>query len=231
VTKRLNGTAKKDAEYPRDPFGWYVEPESAVEQLFDTLPFWAGTIWDPSCGRGTVLDVARRRGFLTVGSDLVDRFRPGGHQFERRNFLKVHGGPSNAFSIVCNPPYNEPEPELAEKFVHHALKIGGWERAAFLVPTEFQHGQGRFERLYDRTPPSHVISLMERPSMPPGLVLEARGESCRKGGMAEYIWIVWTAGHASYTRHLFARPSRTVAHDNSVRRVRAGRNAASASAA
>ena len=230
--KRLNGTSRKDAAYPRDPNGWYVEPESAVEQLFDTLDFGdVRTIWDPACGRGTVLDVAKRRGFWTIGSDIVDRVRRGGHEFKRFDFLRLPGGPPVAFSIVTNPPYNEPEPDLAERFVHHALKIRGWHRAAFLVPVEFQCTQGRYERLYSRTPPSHIVSLMERPSMPPGTMLEQHGEACRKGGMAEYIWTVWTDGHVGPTIHLFARPSSAVAHDIPTRRVRSGRNAASASAA
>lgn len=229
--KRLNGTSKKDAEYPRDPFGWYVEPESAVDQLFDLLDF-EGVIWDPSCGRGTILDVARRRGFRTIGSDIEDRYRPGGHQFYRANFLSnVRSGPSVPYSIVNNPPYNEPERGLAEKFVRHAHKLGGWHRAAFLVPVEFQCTEGRYPLFTRDCRPSHIISLMERPSMPPGVMLEAKGESCRKGGMAEYIWVVFTEGHSGDCLHLFARPSGTVDHDISTRRVRTGRNAASASAA
>lgn len=233
MTRRLNGTSKKDREYPRDPLGWYVEPESAVEQLFDCVDFGTDTIWDPSCGRGTILDVARRRKHRTIGSDVVDRFRPGGHHFYRWDFLKGGGSPVglfSRFSIVNNPPYNDPEPMIAEQFVLHALEIGGWRRAAFLVPIEFQCGQRRYERIYSRHNPSHVISLMERPSMPPGQMLEEVGETCRKGGMQEYIWLVFTEGGPWRTEHLFARPSAAVQHDNSTRRVRAGRNAASASA-
>lgn len=232
MSKRLNGTSKKDSEYPRDPNGWYVETESCVDQLFDLVHF-DGLIWDPSCGRGTVLDVARRRGHATFGSDIVDRFRPGGHPFERRDFLRVGVPPVTAgepFSIVNNPPYNEPEPAIAEKFVRHMHKLGGWHRAAILVPVSFQCGQGRFKLFTEDCRPSHVISLMERPSMPPGVMLEERGETCRKGGMEDYIWMVFTSGGPYRTEHLFAKPSKAVAHDNSTRRVRAGRNVASASA-
>lgn len=235
MTKRLNGTAKKDREYPRDPLGWYVEPASAVEQLFDLVSF-DGVIWDPSCGRGTILDVARRRGHSTMGSDIVDRFRPNRHQFYRSDFLAVSGPPMLRFSIVNNPPYNEPEPMIAERFVEKAIRLGGWHRAAFLVPIEFQCGQGRYGKFFAPEPscgmrPSHVISLTERPSMPPGQMLEDLGESCRGGGMADYCWIIFTAGGPYRTEHLFARPSNAVVHDISTRKVRAGRKAASVSAA
>lgn len=229
MTKRLNGTATKDAAYPRDPNGWYVEPESAVDQLFDAIEF-EGMIWDPSCGRGTILDVARRRGFATMGSDIVDRFRPGRHQFYKGDFLRLSGPPMLVHSIVNNPPYNEPSPMIAERFVEKALALGGWHRAAFLVPLEFQCGQTRFDKFFRRpeTRPSHVISLCERPSMPPGQALEERGESCRGGGMADYCWIVWTSGGPYRTEHLFAKPSNAATLDKSARRVRDRRNAASA---
>ena len=230
--RRLNGTSKKDSAYPRDPFGWYVEPTRCVEQLFDLIDFGDEVIWDPSCGRGTILDVARRRGHHTFGSDLVDRWRPGGHPFVTLDFLRAVHGPRGApFSIVNNPPYNEPEPGIAEKFIRHAHKLGGWHRSAFLVPVSFQCSEGRYRLFVEDCRPSHVISLMERPSMPPGAMLEARGESCRGGGMEDYCWLVFTRGYRGDAAHLFAKPTNAASLDTSTRRVRARRSAASATAA
>lgn len=221
MSKRLNGTATKDAAYKRDPLGWYVEEEFCVDQLFNEIEFESEAIWDPSCGRGTILDVARRRGFRTFGSDIVDRYRPGGHDFARADFLTLRAGATGAsVSIVNNPPYNEPEPMIAEKFVLHALKLRGWHRAAFLVPLEFQCGQRRFESIYSRYQPSHVVSLMQRPSMPPGQMLEERGESCRGGGMQDYCWVVFTLNWRGPTHHIFAKPTNAATLDNSARRVR-----------
>jgi hypothetical protein len=234
MSKRLNGTSTKDSAYPRDPLGWYVEEPFCAEQLFDALDFGKVAIWDPSCGRGTILDVARARGHRTFGTDIENRFKPGKHPFATANFLCLRAcatAGTDGIAIVCNPPYNEPEKGIAEKFVLHALKLGGWSRAAFLVPLEFQCGQGRYERLYRDNRPSHVVSLMERPSMPPGQMLEDLGEACRGGGMQDYCWVVFTAGWTAPTQHLFARPTNAVAHDISTRRVRAGRKVASASAA
>lgn len=211
MTKRLSGSSNAGKQFKRDPNGWYVEPESSVDQLFDLLPF-EGTIWDPSCGRGTILNVARRRGFSTMGSDIVDRYRPERHQFTKGDFRRVQASPLLKFSIVNNPPYNEPTPDIAEEFVEHAIRLGGWERAAFLVPVGFQSGQRRYEKFFRPEPrcgmrPSHIISLCERPSMPPGEMLEQLGESCRGNGMEDYIWIVFTRGGPWRTEHLFAKPT------------------------
>jgi hypothetical protein len=236
MSKRLNGTSKKDAAFARDPLGWYVEEEFCVEQLFASLNFDDDLIWDPSCGRGTILDVAKRLGHPVYGSDIVDRYRSGGHPFKRVDFLRTTLAPGlggRLVSIVNNSPYNEPEPMIAERFVEHAIRLGGWHRAAFLVPVEFQCGQRRYSKFYAPEPsagmrPSHIVSLMERPSMPPGAALEKFGESCRGGGMQDYIWVVFTAHWQGPTVHLFAKPTKAATLDNSTRRVRAGRKAASA---
>lgn len=233
MSKRLNGTAVKDSEYPRDPNGYYVETRASVEQLFDVLDFGVSPlIWDPCCGSGNILDVARGRGFATVGSDVVDRFKPGGHRFFRGSALlasKWPNEPGRTLSLVFNPPYSEPFKGIAENIIEHLLGLVPFYRLAALVPLEFQCGQGRYERLYSPRPtvgqrPSHVVSLMERPSMPPGLMLEALGEDCRGGGMAEYCWIVWTAGGPHRTEHLFAPPSAYRELDLSARRKRALRH-------
>ncbi|MBA2717723.1 MAG: hypothetical protein H0U52_00580 [Chloroflexi bacterium] len=233
MSKRLNGTDTKDAEYPRDPFGWYVETAASVDQLADAIDFRDSLIWDPSCGSGNILDVFARRGHPTIGSDVIDRFKPGGHRFYRGSFLSCTKWPTmgeRPLSIVCNPPYNEPAAGMAEAFIWRTLQLVPFYRAAFLVPLEFQCGQGRYEKFYAPKPaagmrPSHVASLMERPSMPPGEMLSALGESCRKGGMADYCWIIYTAGGPYQTEHLFLRPTPEADLDLSARRKRADRNA------
>jgi hypothetical protein len=233
VSKRLNGTGTKDAEYPRDPFGWYIETRAAVAQLADALDFRDSLIWDPACGTGTILDEFAARGHPTIGSDVIDRFKPGGHRFYRGSFLACTKWPSGGerpLSIVCNPPYNEPAAGIGEAFIWRTLQMIPFYRAAFLVPLEFQCGQDRYHKFFAPEPavgmrPSHVASLAERPSMPPGEMLSALGESCRKGGMADYCWIVWTGGGPWRTEHLFLRPTPEVELDLSARRKRADRAA------
>lgn len=230
MSKRLNGTSTKDAEYPRDPDGWYIETRACVEQLFDVLDFGDDAlIWDPCCGTGNILDVALGRGLATVGSDIVDRFKPGGHRFYRGSILAATKWPSHPgrrLSIISNPPYNEPDKGIAERIIEHVLDLDCFFRAAFIVPLEFQCGQGRYEKFFAPYPrigsrPSHVVSFSQRPSMPPGQMLEDLGESCRGGGMADYCAVVWTAGGPHRTEHLFAPPTEYQQIDLSARRKRA----------
>jgi hypothetical protein len=194
MSKRLNGTSTKDSEYPRDPYGWYVESRACVEQLFDVLDFGPNPlIWDPCCGSGNILDVAAGRGWSTFGSDVIDRYKPGGHRFIRGSALTVSKWPSQpgrTLSIVTNPPYNEPEKGIAERIAEHLLDLNCHYRLVLIVPLEFQCSQTRFDKFFAPKPrfgnrPSHVVSFMERPSMPPGVELEARGEAARGGGMAD----------------------------------------------
>ena len=215
MTKRLA------EQYDRDPNGWYVETRASVAQLADAIDFSIDgvpdLIWDPSCGGGTIPSVMFERGHPVIGSDIIDRpkwdGRPfsGGRGFYRSNFLKATKWPTardgRALSIFCNPPYNEPIKGIAEEFVHRVLEMVPFHRAAFIVPIEFLAGQGRYERLYSRRPPSHVAIYSERPSMPPGEELLRHGESIRGGGMADYCAVVWTAGGPYRTETLFLRPS------------------------
>lgn len=207
MTKRLNGTGKKAAQWPRDPYDWYREPPSAVDPLFDAIDFGDDLIYDPSCGGGNILDVAKRRGHATFGSDIIDRYPR--HPFQRGNFLRATRFPNPAdrsLSIVNNAPYNY-EQGIGERFVHKALDEVPFRLAAFLFPIEFACGQGRYERLYSKRRPAYVCFLMERPSMPPGAAVEAMGDAAYSGGMADYIWIVWKEGGPYRTEALFLPPS------------------------
>ena len=158
--------------YRRQEHDWYVEDATCVGKLFDAIEF-AGAIHDPACGGGNIPKVAAARGFVSGGSDLVDRgFGTGGV-----NFLDDETPREN---IVSNPPY-----VLAEKFVQHALKVARG-RVAVLVRLAFLEGQARRRRLFIPHPPEHVLVLSTRPSMPPGdRAIEA------KGGKVAYAWVVW----------------------------------------
>lgn len=219
-------TKRQAIKADRDPNGWYVETPACVNQVADAIDFGDDLIWDPACGGGNILDVMAGRGHPCVGSDIVERPRWGRQPFRffRGNFLKSRSWPTphdRKLSIFSNPPYNEPEPQIAERFMLHAIENVPFHRAAFIVPIEFACGQGRYERLYSRRPPSHVGFFMERPSMPPGQVLLDQGESARGGGMADYIVVVWTADWPYRTQCVFLAPSSAPA-PRSERRVRRG---------
>lgn len=239
MTKRADGKGKRR---PRDPNGWYVETRSVVQQLAEAIDFSSDgvpdLIWDPACGGGMIPGVMLERGHPVIGSDIIDRPRWhwGGRKpwtFYRGNFLQVTKWPSLAghrLSIICNPPYNEPAPMIAEAFVHRALNMIPFHRAAFIVPIEFACGQGRYRDLYSKHRPSHICFFTERPSMPPGEELLAHGESCRGGGMQDYIAVVFTEGGPHRTEALFLKPSALDALPDIPRRLRRGSHEPSGSA-
>lgn len=218
MTRRGN---LKGERFEQDPHAWYREHAGDVEPLFDALDFRGSLIWDPACGKGNILDVAKSRGLATIGSDIVDRNPP--HPFYRGNFLKATRHPTprdRPLSLVCNPPYNEPR-GIALNFIEKALDEVPFHLAAFLLPIEFLCGQERYARLYAKRPPAYVGVLVKRPSMPPGHAVEALGDDAYRGGMQEYVWIVWKDGGPYRTETLFLPPTGTHA-PKSERRIRRG---------
>lgn len=198
-------------QYERAPDNWYCEGEAPVRQLMDAISFGRDLIWDPSCGRGNILDVAKARGHATVGSDIVDRHAK--HRFYRGNFLHAtrypQPAPGGEVSIICNPPYGESDDgsdvDLAQRFARQAVAFP-LNRIALLVPLGFLASQGRY-RLFTRDcPPSHVAICSERPSMPPGHLIAQLGRDAFKGGRLDYCWVVWTRPHRWRTETVWLKP-------------------------
>jgi len=176
----LPGPLRAAHQQSRWPSDWYVEPPDCVESLFDAVAF-GGPIYDPACGGGTIPKVARARGYEADGSDLVYRgFGCGGV-----DFLRDHSVREN---IVTNPPYR-----LAEDFARHALGVTR-RSVALVTRISFLNGQKRALSLYEKHPPSLVLVLSARPSMPPGGT-----DIPARGGTADYVWIVWNQDYEGPT--------------------------------
>ena len=209
-------TAKK---WPRADKDWYCETPRVVEQLFHGLAehgamFDGDVIWDPCCGRGNVLDVARRYGHLTFGSDLVDR--GANHRFAIANVLKLTQMPGplrearvrgHQISVISNTPYSY-EPDIAERVICHLLDSFPLRRAAFILPISFLNGQDRWPRgkFAGRFKPSHTAIYRERPTMPPGHMIDELGAKAFKGGMQDYCALVFTRPHRWRTETIWIPP-------------------------
>jgi hypothetical protein len=214
MVNRPAGGARSE-RYEREPYDWYCEDTRPVDQLMGAIDFEDDLIYDPSCGRGNILDVAKRRGHQTIGSDIIRRTCPvqgspvdARHKFVRGNFLLLSRAPVVAglgFSIINNPPYSY-QPDICEKFIRKALTLP-LRRAAFLVPIAFLNSNDRWAFFQRDFRPSHVAILSERPSMPPGSKITPYTEF--KGGMQDYVWIIYTAGngHRWRTETIWLRPS------------------------
>jgi hypothetical protein len=78
--------------------GFYVDPQWCSERLNEDEPF-VGSQGDPFCGIGRYSDAARRCGYKTYATDIVDR---GYQHFDRTlNFLLCERALGN--NIVTNP--------------------------------------------------------------------------------------------------------------------------------
>ncbi len=88
--------------------------------------------------------------------------------------------PSEVDWTITNPPFR-----LAEQFIERACatsRIG----VAMIVRAAFLEGQGRFERLFSKNAPAHVLQFTER-------VVMHKGRLAPEGSTATaYAWLIWT---------------------------------------
>ncbi len=169
------------SDYARQDDDWYVEPSWVVDMLCRAITF-EGYIHDPCCGQGTIPKRLHELKLgMPSGADIVRRTNyPVQDFFECREFED---------NLIFNPPYKQ-----AEKFILHALTLAR-SKVAAIVNIKFLASQGRRDRLFLPHPPSDVLILSQRPSMPPGGGLVKAG-----GGTADYCWIVWTNGYKGKPR-------------------------------
>jgi hypothetical protein len=211
VNRPAGGDRSK--KWDRAPYDWYRESPRVVEQLFHGLAahgayFDDDLIWDPCCGMGNILDVAKRYGHETFGSDVVDR-QPR-HAFRRGNILTQISAPPRSrsgrqISVMTNTPYSY-EAEIAERIMVRILENFSVRRAAFIVPVAFLNSQDRWSpsRLL-RWRPSHVCIYRERHTMPPGHLIDQMANPFA-GGMADYAAIVFTRPHRWRTETVWLPP-------------------------
>lgn len=183
-------SARRGAPRERAGQDWYREPEWAVHGLFDVHGF-DGGIYDPACGAGTILRVARAYGYEAIGSDVVDR--GAGLQFWKADFLvddvlnmgRLGAALVRTKHVVTNPPFS-----LAEDFLRRALRLTAQHaKIAMLLRLSFLEGRRR-RWIFDETPLAAVHPFAARVSMPPGgMDVQA------KGGAVAFAWLVWSHDH------------------------------------
>lgn len=221
----------------RHPLDWYVEEQWVTGQLIDALGGFrlaleAGdTIWDPACGLGNIgaafAELAafsdQRFDRKLLLSDVVRNLWRGqleAAQFDwfAADFLELAAAPLQC-SIVCNPPYSYrkgggdyPDMLISEAFARHALRLVsdcGGRYVCMLLPAKWLASQGRYRLFAVDHPPSAVLHLTQRPSMPPGDRIAAMGNRAFRGGMVDYCWIVWDVqrpARAGATRTIWLPP-------------------------
>lgn len=61
------------------------------------------------------------------------------------------------------------------------------------VPLKWAASQTRYA-LFSRPEMKRMIILSRRPSIPPGALLQAKGEAIRKNGSIDFGWYLWRVG-------------------------------------
>lgn len=197
----------RSAKHLRAPLDWYVEPSRSPEELFHAIDFGDDIIWDGSCGRGTILEVAQRYGHPVFGSDLAHRQHIAEFPFRKLDILSVTELPFRAgreWSYVSNPPYGYVE-SIAERIIRHVLERLRPRRAAFLVPIAFLASVTRRPLFTVDFRPSHVCIHSDRITCPPGHLMDQMSNPF-EGGMADYVWVVFTRPHRFRTETLWLEP-------------------------
>jgi hypothetical protein len=170
--------------YARADLEWYQELPWVSERLLDAERFDGGA-HDPACGAGTIPGVLEARSLPASGADIVDRAQG---RFPLRDFLVPIPSPAWP-NIICNPPASK-----LVAFVEQALRrVEPGGLVAVLAPLKWAASQGRYP-LFTRPEMERVIVLSRRPSIPPGALLEARGEAIRKNGSIDFGWYLWRVG-------------------------------------
>jgi len=101
-------------------------------------------------------------------------------------------------SIWCNPPFSYRhyyldgrEMIVSEAFVRRALQVAT-DRVVMILPAKWlAMGKRRSRLVRIDHPPQFVLHFCERPSMPPGDMIEAMGGRAYRGGMVDYCAVVW----------------------------------------
>jgi hypothetical protein len=139
------------------------------------------TIWDPACGIGRIVEAARRAGYTTCATDIVDRGYP--HFCGCLDFLLCDQ--PHASNIIFNPPFAR-----CNQFIRRALTLtnGNGKVAAIWLVRRLNAA-----RWLADTPQARIYLLTPRPSMPPGHVIAA-GEK-PGGGTQDFCWLVFSHKH------------------------------------
>lgn len=179
---------------------WFVEPRQATAFLLDRERF-GPLIWDPCCGQGNILLTCAERHYQGLGSDIVDRRAPGvDFSWQPLDFL----GPSivtpGDADVIMNPPYGGSK--LAVAFIERAWSLPGVGKMAAFVNGKFLFSDRRATGLFAEMPPARVYPVRPRPSCPPGALLRS-GEVEAKGGVENFVWLVWSRDHTGPTEFIW----------------------------
>jgi hypothetical protein len=202
-------TPKQAFIYARDGLDFYTEPRWCVDLLIDAERF-AGKVWDPACGNGTIGRAFAARNHPIRSTDIAPR----PYAERQLDFLDASDASyTRPDHIVCNPPFSQ-----AEAFVRRGIEVAK-ASAAFLLPLKWLASETRQRFFSEVGRPARVYVLANRASMPPGDYLDAetglfafddphphpakgprwKAGDAPSGGAIDYCWFVFVPGYGGPT--------------------------------
>lgn len=157
-----------------DELDYFPTPPWATRALCERLHLASSVVWEPACGEGHMARPLAEYARKVIASDV--------HAYgfgDVRDFLWPGPCGEPIDWVITNPPFL-----LAEQFIVTALThatVG----VAVLVRSAFLESAGRFERLFNVTPPTRVLQFVERVPMVKGR-LDAEASSA-----TAYCWMLW----------------------------------------
>jgi len=154
---------------------YYPTPSDAVQALLDREKF-TGSIWENSCGDGSICHVLTANGYTDVlATDLVYRgYGEGDHDFLTSELT--------ADNVVMNPPFS-----LAQEFIEKSLAVTTG-KVAMLGKLQFLES-GRRKIMFESTPLKTVYVFSKRVTM------TRDGKKMKNSGMIAFAWFVWEHGY------------------------------------
>lgn len=199
MSQNTSSAVMQQRSEPNDSLDDFPTPPHATRALCE----WLGVNWYSEPGDGKLLtcrEPAANRGHMVkplaefFGAVDAADVHDYGAGFPVADYL---WGPLPAMVdwTITNPPFR-----LAEQFIERALATSR-DGCAMILRTAFLEGQGRYERLFSKTPPSHVLQFTER-------VVMHKGRLAPEGSTATaYAWLVWVIGEEG-TRFDWIAPHR-----------------------
>ncbi len=146
---------------------------------------------EPACGAGHMANVLKEY-FGTVTSSDAYSYGYG----EVRNFLEFPYASASYDWVITNPPFR-----LAEEFLMEALRVSR-NGVAILARTVFLESIGRYESIFQNTPPTKFAQFVERVPM-------VRGRLDKKATTATgYAWFVWEKNEVENAKLMWVPPCR-----------------------
>jgi methylase of polypeptide subunit release factors len=168
--------------FPTPPWATRALIELVLEPL--SIETRDAVAWEPACGEGHIAEVLSEYFREVMATDIHD-YGYGGHVADFLTCQQLAGidCADAADWIITNPPFGD----KSEAFVLQALDLAQIGVAMF-VRLQWLETEGRYERIFSKSPPTLIAFFAERVNL-------CKGRWDPDGSTATaYIWLVWIKG-------------------------------------